>query len=160
MDGRPLYPVPPPPGGPGSSLVSYVPHPQPRPNRPVKVHKRSQSTREPYYERRRMDDERKLREEIRRRKSIAQYAKDSRGAIVHRSDSRPSCRADSRPSCRADSRPKAPAARCKEYTVSEEDIEKTYTGLDREIAEEFICAVMEPNSRHQEHSDDDRSSYQ
>lgn len=29
-------------------------------------------------------------------------------------------------------------------TIVEEDIDKTYTGLDREIAEEFISVAMEP----------------
>lgn len=29
-------------------------------------------------------------------------------------------------------------------TITEEDIDKTYTGLDREIAEEFISVAMEP----------------
>ncbi|KAL1453108.1 hypothetical protein WDU94_007281 [Cyamophila willieti] len=153
MDGRPLYPIPPPPP-PGSSHVSYLPHPQPQPhktsNRPVKVHKRSQSTRDPYYERRLLDNERKLREEIRRRKSCAKYAQECKS----RPDTRPNGRSEPRPSGRT----KASTSRCKEYVVSEEDIEKTYTGLDREIAEEFICAVMEPN-HHQQLSDDDQSSY-
>lgn len=64
-----------------------------------------------FQERRLLEEDRKIREEIRRRKSCAQYPQDRAGG-------------------RIESRPKKPTAapRCKEYTVSEEDIEKTYTG--------------------------------
>ncbi|KAK9500298.1 hypothetical protein O3M35_001584 [Rhynocoris fuscipes] len=32
----------------------------------------------------------------------------------------------------------------KEKPITDEDLEKTYTGLDREIAEEFISIAMQP----------------
>lgn len=32
----------------------------------------------------------------------------------------------------------------KEREITDEEIEKTYTGLDREIAEEFISIAMQP----------------
>nr|CAD7595176.1 unnamed protein product [Timema genevievae] len=45
----------------------------------------------------------------------------------------------------------------KERSVTEEEVAKTYTGMDREIAEEFIAIAMEPGvakNRHTRSSDD------
>ena len=35
--------------------------------------------------------------------------------------------------------------------VTEEDVARTYTGLDREIAEEFIAIAMEPGTGRHKH---------
>nr|CAD7441228.1 unnamed protein product [Timema bartmani] len=51
----------------------------------------------------------------------------------------------------------------KERPVTEEEVAKTYTGMDREIAEEFIAIAMEPGvakNRHTRSSDDNTTTVQ